>query len=176
MKQFIKFLSISTFTSFISLNAFSAPLTLDEFCFGDQIFCIDYPKTFNEANCKSKNIDIPFGLNIKEENLFSNLKGYCSSNDSAKLSYGYSEQSININSQFQQAITKTPLKNVTYKKIAKKYFIVSGFIADKIFYQINKEIDKNQYVGFIFHYDKKDKKKYDQYLNKTVDNFLSGYR
>ena len=173
MKNIRNILSLSFCCALIPLSVFSAGNT-EEYCFGDQIHCLDYPKDFNESNCQGKS-NVPDGILIRDKTASTYLKNYCSKNGTGQIAFAYSGESDSLAQQFKEATTTSANKKVTLKKMNKKYFLTSGFIGNNIFYQVNKEIDKNEYVGFVFTYPKKDKKIYDKYLDKAVKNFIDGY-
>lgn len=63
-------------------------------------------------------------------------------------------------------------KRVTYKQLKEKYYVVSGYIGEKIFYQKTIHVEKvDAFLTFYISYPIKKKKKYDPLVSKISKSF-----
>jgi hypothetical protein len=137
--------------------------------------CINAPKEFNYDNCGGPEMPdmSPWGFDTNESNKTQIIPLCSKGNILNYFTYGITTQKMDLKSQFN-LISKNR-EGITYKNLGKNHFVMSGITnMDNIFYQATKKVGTNRYLTFDFQYPKKDKKKYDNYLNTLVKNFLKG--
>lgn len=138
--------------------------------------CINTPKEFKRENCGTPE-DLPdmspWGFDTNESDNTKIIPLCSKENILNYFTYGITTQKMDLKAQFNM-ISKNR-EGITYKNLGKNHFVMSGItIMDNIFYQATKKVGPNRYLTFDFQYPKKDKKKYDNYLNTLVKNFLKG--
>lgn len=136
--------------------------------------CINAPFEFKRENCGSPEElpDMsPWGFDTNEADKTIIIPLCSKDNILNYFTYGITTQKMDLKAQFN-LISKNR-EGINYKNLGKNHFVMSGITnMDNIFYQATKKVGLNRYLTFDFQYPKKDKKKYDSYLNKLVKDFL----
>ena len=137
----------------------------DTYCNGRFGYCIDYPTAFINKQPESANGD---GCIFKDKTGEEVLRVYGSNNLDAD------GNTITLDHQFLVDVKRyendTDNTRITYKKLAKLFFILSGIKKGKIFYQ--KTILKDDAFAYaVLQYPEKEKTIYAEIINKTFSSF-----
>lgn len=159
----MKYLSIVLFSIALLLqnSKFFAQTGFNQYCNARFGFCISYPNTF-KGQGESENGD-------GQE--FISADGKCSLlvyRDYREAFYE-SEAECKTQSYFSD-ITSDETKQVTYKKKAENFYVVSGYQGSMIFYQKTIFTEQGMMTA-IFTYPTAQKAKYDSYCSKLLDTF-----
>lgn len=76
-----------------------------------------------------------------------------------------------LSKEFNATIKERGAKNVTYKTLRPNFFVVSGNIDGKIFYQKTIRKPNNSYITFIFEYDESRRDVYDPATVRIAESF-----
>lgn len=126
-------------------------------------FCIDYPSNKLNPQGESANGD---GQIFTSEDEETTLWVYRDFRDNASI-----EEEFNIESAFESDIqTNKPNRSVTYKKLGSDYYVVSGYIDGKIFYQKTMMTNKGLATSLI-EYPESDREYYDKVSETIFSSF-----
>lgn len=154
------FLTIGNFN--LTSEKISQNEDYDQYCNVRFDYCLDYPKFLNPQP-ESANGD---------GRIFNNEKGEEVLRVFGRFNLDAEGKTISLERQYNTDITDNLKKknNITYKKLGKTFFVISGFRNGKIFYQ--KTIFKNDAFSFaILQYPTNDKEIYDKVSTEIFKTF-----
>lgn len=134
----------------------------EKYCNDKYDYCVEYPSLLM-AEGESDSGDGQVFLSHENSN---SLTIYRDFRDLA-------EQNFSLQSAMQTDIASKSINNekriVTYKKLGEKFYVISGYIGDKIFYQ--KSVYSNErFVTAILEYEKQDREIYNDVCQKLFNS------
>lgn len=150
-------LLISSFT--VNSNQIHTP-DYDQYCNARFGYCLNYPNFLNPQP-ESENGD---------GRIFNNKKGEEVLRVFGRLNLDADGNTISLENQYKSDIQDNKNNVITYKKLSKTFFVISGYRNRKIFYQ--KTILKKDAFAFgILEYHKSEKEIYDTVSSEIFKSF-----
>lgn len=160
--RYIDLMRFCFFIGFLLIgNLNFAQTGFNQYCNARFGYCLSYPNTFNGQG-ESENGD-------GQE--FISADGKCSLLVYRDYREAFYESEAECKTQsYLSDITSDETKQVTYKKKAENFYVVSGFQGSMIFYQKTIFTEQGMMTA-IFTYPTAQKAKYDSYCSKLLETF-----
>lgn len=146
--------------------AVSPDIKYETYCNGKFGFCVDYPVGILYPQGESGSGD---GQIFKSKDAENTLRVYRDFRDNIDPDTTYNIETA-YNEDSRGNIPDKPKRVITYKKLEKSFFVVSGYNNGKIFYQ-KTIMSNNQLATCIIEYREVDKKMFNVFSEKIFNSF-----